>query len=361
MHHLVAGRDEGPRRDPRAVPPRDRPRADDPRRARRRGARDDQGAHARAAFDGVSMRYELDDADGPGRRARRSSTRCSAHAAIWHDGWKAVTTHPTITGWGNFNDDEWELYHTDVDRSELHNLAAEHPDKLRELVNLWFAEAGANGGVPARRPFGARDHVDAAPAADRAARPLRLLPRTRAEVPESQAVNVRNRSFAIGALVDIPDARRRGRALRPRARASAATPSTSRTTGCTTSTTSSAWSSRRSSATEDIPTGENLILSASFDKDGEDPPASRPACSRSATATTKVGEGADQDPAGQVHDRRRGPLRRPRRRRPRSPTTTRASGRWRFTGGTIHRVAVDVSGEPYIDLEREAQAMLMRE
>ena len=32
-----------------------------------------------------------------------------------------------------------------------------------------------------------------------------------------------------------------------------------------------------------------------------------------------------------------------------------------FTGGTIRRVAVDVSGEPYIDLEREAQAMLMRE
>ena len=28
---------------------------------------------------------------------------------------------------------------------------------------------------------------------------------------------------------------------------------------------------------------------------------------------------------------------------------------YRFTGGTIKRVAVDVSGEPYIDLEREAQ------
>ena len=34
---------------------------------------------------------------------------------------------------------------------------------------------------------------------------------------------------------------------------------------------------------------------------------------------------------------------------------------YRFTGGTIKRVAVDVSGEPYIDLEREAQGMLMRE
>ena len=50
---------------------------------------------------------------------------------IWHDGWKAVTTHPTlISGWSHFNDDTWELYHTDVDRAELHDLAAEHPDKL---------------------------------------------------------------------------------------------------------------------------------------------------------------------------------------------------------------------------------------
>ena len=34
---------------------------------------------------------------------------------------------------------------------------------------------------------------------------------------------------------------------------------------------------------------------------------------------------------------------------------------FRFTGGRIKRVVVDVSGEPYIDLEREGQAMLMRE
>jgi arylsulfatase len=33
----------------------------------------------------------------------------------------------------------------------------------------------------------------------------------------------------------------------------------------------------------------------------------------------------------------------------------------RFIGGTIHRVAVDVSGEPYLDLERQAEAMLARE
>jgi arylsulfatase len=34
---------------------------------------------------------------------------------------------------------------------------------------------------------------------------------------------------------------------------------------------------------------------------------------------------------------------------------------WRFTGGTIKFVAVDVSGEPYVDLEHAAIAMLARE
>lgn len=34
---------------------------------------------------------------------------------------------------------------------------------------------------------------------------------------------------------------------------------------------------------------------------------------------------------------------------------------WQFAGGVITRVAVDVSGEPYVDLAREAKAMLVRE
>jgi hypothetical protein len=34
---------------------------------------------------------------------------------------------------------------------------------------------------------------------------------------------------------------------------------------------------------------------------------------------------------------------------------------WAFVGGTIKRVAIDVSGEPYLDLEREAVAMMSRE
>src|SRR6185369_2731482 len=139
-------------------------------------------------FDGVSMRYSFDDATAPTARKTQFYSMLGSRG-IWHDGWKAVTTHPTIAGWGHFNDDEWELYHTEVDRSELHNLAAEQPDKVRELVNLWFAEAGANNAFP----------LD-----DRSAleimltpRPVMTPPRNRyiyfpdtAEIPESQAVNV---------------------------------------------------------------------------------------------------------------------------------------------------------------------------
>ena len=34
---------------------------------------------------------------------------------------------------------------------------------------------------------------------------------------------------------------------------------------------------------------------------------------------------------------------------------------WRFAGGTIKKVMVNVSGKPYVDLEREAVAMMARE
>ena len=105
----------------------------DPRRRSASSRRRRSRATSRATFDGVSMRYSFDDATAPSARRTQFYSMLGSRA-IWHDGWKAVTNHPTIAGWSHFNDDEWELYHTDVDRSELHNLAAEHPDKVRELA-----------------------------------------------------------------------------------------------------------------------------------------------------------------------------------------------------------------------------------
>ena len=93
------------------------------------------------------MRYSLDDSSAKGTRRAQFYSMLGTRS-IWHEGWKAVTTHPRLGGWGEYTLDEWQLYHTDVDRSELHNLAAEQPEKLEEMIHLWFAEAGRNGAFP---------------------------------------------------------------------------------------------------------------------------------------------------------------------------------------------------------------------
>ena len=68
---------------------------------------------------------------------------------IWHDGWFANTVHPASpAGWSHFDEDRWELFNIAADRSQCHDLAGEHPDKLAELKALWFAEAGRYNGLP---------------------------------------------------------------------------------------------------------------------------------------------------------------------------------------------------------------------
>jgi arylsulfatase len=112
--------------------------------------------------------------------------------------------------------------------------------------------------------------------------------------------------------------------------------------------------------TEDVPTGENLILSASFDKDGEDPPGVATGTLSLYHGDNKVGEGRIKTQPGNFSLAGEGLCV---GRDSGEPVTDDYPGEhpYTFTGGTIKRVAVDVSGEPYVDLEREAAAMLARE
>jgi arylsulfatase len=313
--------------------------------------------HVQSDFDGVSMRYAFDDAKADGGRKTQFYSMLGSRG-IWHEGWKAVTTHPTNAGWSNFNDDEWELYHVDVDRSELHDLAKQSPDKLRELQSLWFAEAGRNGAFPLddRAPI----EIIMTP------RPQLSKPRNRytyfpgtADVPEQQAVNIRNRSFAIGALVDLPAAGAEGVLFAHGARfgGHALYIKDNRLHYVNSFV---GMVEQKIDATEDVPTGEDLILSASFEKDGEDAPGVATGILSLFYGDKKVGEGRIKTQPGYFSLAGEGLC------------VGRDSGEavtddypgespHRFTGGTIKRVAVDVSGEPYLDLERQAQAMLARE
>ena len=93
---------------------------------------------------GQSMSYTFDRPDAPTTK-RPQYYEMFGHRAIVADGWKAVTRH---TAGVPFDDDTWELYHYDIDRSECHDLAAAMPDKLAELVALWWEEAEDQGVLP---------------------------------------------------------------------------------------------------------------------------------------------------------------------------------------------------------------------
>ena len=179
--------------------------------------------HVQSPFDGVSMRASIDERSTPSPRKTQFYCMLGSRS-IWHEGWKAVTTHPTISGWGHFNDDEWELYHTDVDRAETRNLAAERPGQGPRAGEPLVLRGRRQRRVPARRPSAVE--IMNTP------RPQLTAPRDRyvyrpgtAPVPEWQAVNTRGRSFVIGALVDIPALGPRA-CSSPSAHASAATPCT---------------------------------------------------------------------------------------------------------------------------------------
>jgi hypothetical protein len=152
-------------------------------------------------LNGVSMRYTFDaPADGPTNKKRQYYSMLGTRG-IWQDGWKAAAIHAPLSGRGHFDDDRWELYHVDEDRSESTDLAAEHPEKLDELIAAWFEEADRNFVLP----------LD-----DRTALEIVLLPRPQPEpprtryvyfphtapVPEGVAVSVRGRSYKIVADVE---------------------------------------------------------------------------------------------------------------------------------------------------------------
>jgi arylsulfatase len=178
-------------------------------------------------------------------------------------------------------------------------------------------------------------------------------------VPEAQAVNVRNRSYTIGAQVDIPAPGAQGVLFAHGSRFGGHSLYVKdgrlhyvyNFVGM---------AEQKIDGDQDIPAGKNLILSASFAKDGEDPPGVSTGILSLYHGDKKVGEGRIRTQPGMFSLAGEGLCI---GRDSGEPVTGDYPGDHphAFTGGTIKRVAVDVSGDPYVDLEREAQAMLARE
>ena len=156
--------------------------------------------YLQSPIEGESFAATLTDPDAPERQTQFDSML--GMRSIHHDGWLATALHPALSGWGHFDKDEWELYNLREDRAQTNNLAAEHPDKVEELVGLWFYNAGLYNGMP----------VDDRTAAEqlKRERPEPGKPREHyvyypgaSEVPESVAVSIPGRSHTVAAQLRI--------------------------------------------------------------------------------------------------------------------------------------------------------------
>lgn len=153
---------------------------------------------------GVSMAYTFDaEPDAPTQKDVQYFAMLGSRG-IWKDGWKAAAVHSPLTGKGNFDDDVWELYHVAVDRSESNDLAQEEPEKLQELIQAWFDEAAKNNVLPLDDRSAVEILGIERPTAEKKRETYVYYPGT-APVPEGVAVNVRGRSYKILANVEIED------------------------------------------------------------------------------------------------------------------------------------------------------------
>ena len=153
---------------------------------------------------GVSMKYSFNATPDAPTMKKRQYFAMLGTRAIWEDGWKAVALHAPLTSKGNFDKDEWELYHVAVDRSESKNLAKENPEKLKQMIAAWFDEADRNLVLPLDDRTAVEQLGIERPSEEEVLERYTYYPHT-APVPEGVAVNVRGRSFKILSDIDIKD------------------------------------------------------------------------------------------------------------------------------------------------------------
>ncbi len=113
--------------------------------------------------------------------------------------------HPPLSSWGNFEEDEWELYHLEIDRAQAKNLATEEPVRLEQLKNLWFYYAGIYNGLPLDDRSALEQVLAERPQAGKPRERYEYYPDT-ADVPEAGGVRINGRPYVISVGVELDSA-----------------------------------------------------------------------------------------------------------------------------------------------------------
>ncbi len=158
--------------------------------------------------DGASMLGTFTEPEAPEHRTLQYFEMMGSRG-IYHDGWKAVTDHVAnqfgerehVVGSHDFDTDRWSLFRLADDFSESRDVADEHPDVVRRLEGLWWAEAGRNQVLPLFEFPGSMAHMhpgEFPPPADATYRPG-TAPVQIAQLPATMG------GFVLTAYVDVPD------------------------------------------------------------------------------------------------------------------------------------------------------------
>jgi arylsulfatase A-like enzyme len=159
-------------------------------------------------IEGVSMLYSFDEAGAPERRETQYF-EMFCNRGIYHEGWAAVTRHSTpwmmVPELPALEDDIWELYDTSTDWSQAQDLAAEMPDKLAELKQLWLEEARKYNVLPLDDRRVERFNADLAGRPTLIGGTSQLLFGGMGRLTEASVVNIKNKSHAVTAELVVPE------------------------------------------------------------------------------------------------------------------------------------------------------------
>jgi arylsulfatase len=159
-------------------------------------------------IEGFSLVYTFDNPKAKSDH-RTQYFEMFTNRAIYNDGWVAATTPPSLP-WvmgGTMppvEDYKWELYNVDQDFSEANDLAAKEPKRLRQLQDLFWAEAGNYNVLPLDNSKAERFDVSLRPSLTRGRTEFTYHPGM-VRIPEGRAPDFKNKSDRITADVEISD------------------------------------------------------------------------------------------------------------------------------------------------------------
>jgi arylsulfatase A-like enzyme len=159
-------------------------------------------------MEGVSMAYTFAPANAsvPSRHVTQYFEMLG-NRGMYQDGWKAASIRrvPWLSApvTPDLDTTPWELYQVVEDFSEAHDVSGRYPQKLRELQDLFLAEAAQHHVLPIDDRVLERIDLSARPNLNPDRKVFAFFPGT-VRVPEGTAPDLKNRSYAITADVELP-------------------------------------------------------------------------------------------------------------------------------------------------------------